>query len=32
VRLPFVESRSPADIVLRLADEIDAGVNVLTGA
>jgi anion-transporting ArsA/GET3 family ATPase len=32
VRLPFVESRSPADIVLRLADEIDAGVNILTGA
>jgi anion-transporting ArsA/GET3 family ATPase len=32
VRLPFVESRGPADIVLRLADEIDAGVSVLTGA
>jgi len=32
VRLPFVESRSPADIVLRLADEISSGVSVLAGA
>ncbi len=32
VRLPFVESRSPAEIVLRLADEIGSGVGVLTGA
>jgi anion-transporting ArsA/GET3 family ATPase len=31
VRLPFVESRSPAEIVLRLADEIASGLSVLAG-
>lgn len=32
VRLPFVESRGPAEIVLRLADEIASGLGVLAGA
>jgi len=31
VRLPFVESRGPAEIVLRLADEIASGLGVLAG-
>ncbi len=31
VRLPFVESRGPAEIVLRLADEVASGLSVLAG-